>query len=295
MSNTPPSDFEIQDYIDGRLDSDRKKVVQEYLDQNADEANWVKGAHERDVLLRLAAQPVLDEPVPKRLSAVMAMARAGADRDTAADADTTGRRKRNTKTTGAADRWPWWPVVMTGAVATLMLVLGVALGWGGAMLLGSSDRKTAQIATEVMLAYSFYSGETDYAVEFDTSRTEQWNVYMQRIFATEIPPPDITGHGYSYVGARMVPGPASQMAFYLFENKAGDRISLFFWLLGDTKPNSFTSEALGDTFSEEWNDTGFNFVFMAPGGDKHVKIDKDVLSEVRQFYADHFVTMAASN
>lgn len=295
MSAIPPDELEIQDYIDGRLEENRQEAVERYLEENLIQATQVQGVRERDALLRVAAQPTLNEPVPEKFLAMIEMARSLANGDAATTHDEDPPKPRATAAQVTA-RWSLGRMGMAGAVMAMTLVLGVALGWNGARLAGPSDEETASIVSEALMAYSYYSQEKEYSVEFDTSRAANWNSYMKRVFSTEIPPPDISNLGYSYLGARMLPGAQAKMAFYLFENEAGERLSVFFWQSGDPKAGRPAVKPIPENvFTKEWSANGFDFALLAPGGPKYAEGDEGVLSEVQKFYTNHFANILSSD
>lgn len=66
-----PTELEIQDFVDGRLNPRHRELVTEWLVANPHAAAGAAAMREQNEMLRLLGQEILDEPVPERLRAVL--------------------------------------------------------------------------------------------------------------------------------------------------------------------------------------------------------------------------------
>jgi anti-sigma factor RsiW len=65
------SDEELSEYIDGRLDDDRRAFIHQQLEGDADLARRYATMLEQDRVLSQLGAEILDEPIPERLAEIL--------------------------------------------------------------------------------------------------------------------------------------------------------------------------------------------------------------------------------
>lgn len=65
------TDDEIQEYLDDRLASERKKVVESFLAAHPEKASEVRALMRQQQALRKLGSEILDEPIPDRFKEIL--------------------------------------------------------------------------------------------------------------------------------------------------------------------------------------------------------------------------------
>lgn len=63
-----PTEDDLQAYVDDQLPPERRQAVEAYLAQSPEDAARVAAYREQGAQLRSLFNPVLDEPIPQRLT-----------------------------------------------------------------------------------------------------------------------------------------------------------------------------------------------------------------------------------
>lgn len=242
------SEDKLQDYIDGRLGDQDEAAVAAHLLANPEQADYVQRLREQNKVLKGVGAGILNEPVPERLKAVLDSAR-----DQHRDRHLSQIR-RGGFFSGLA---------YAGAVAA-----GLAIGWFGHAnyYTGPSPAELALIAGSE--AYSFYSRDNEFAVEFGSDKEVDLGKWMQQAFGREVAHPDLADLGYKYVGSRLLPWSGGRMAMQLFENDQGGRAAVLIWPSDEPPRNLSNVAKLGNVQTAyRWKDG----LFYAVMGDKSNK------------------------
>lgn len=153
----------------------------------------------QDAALRALYGPVADEPLPDRLLAPLAAARAAI----------------------RAAPFPLW----RAAAALALLTLGFGAGWGGARWYQARD--ASSLATAAMAGFATYAVEVLHPVEVaadDEAHLLQW---LSKRLGTPIRAPDLAADGFSLIGGRLLPGTAAPAGLLMYEDDLGRRLALY--------------------------------------------------------------------
>ena len=156
-------------YADDQLPPKRRLAVEEHLARSPEDAARVAAFREQGAQLRALFNPVLDEPIPQRLTLL------------------TPRR-------GFA----------RFAIAAAWLVTGVAVGWGVAALTGQQPSGATSLARRAAVAHVVYSPEVRHPVEVGADQQEHLVRWLSKRLGANLRPPVLTGSGFELVGGRLL-------------------------------------------------------------------------------------------
>lgn len=201
---------------------------------------------QRDALRQLHRE-VLDEPVPPEL---LAAARSVAERGT------------------ERARWARW-----GGMAASVAVAFVA-GWlvhaeawaprtGARLAQAPVSREFVHAAS---VAHAVYAPEKRHPVEVAAAEQQHLVQWLSKRLDRPLKVPDLSTEGYTLVGGRLLPGDAGARAQFMFENPAGERVTLYIGALADSAPAGTASRETAFRFASEgpvpsfyWVDQGFGY------------------------------------
>jgi len=233
----PIGEDDLQALIDGRLSPEREALVRAYLATNPDAAGRVEAERQQREALRRALDPVFHEPIPARLRVANLQA------------------QRRTRWTSAAYR---------AAAALVLFFAGAALGWS----LAPSNILTARAPTQALaqhasLAYRTFVVEVAHPVEVDASRQSHLVQWLSKRLGRPIAAPDLSSFGYKLMGGRLLPAGSGAAAQFMYDDKAGRRLTLFIQSgAGEETAFRFSEDGPASTFA--WIDRGFGFAVTAP-------------------------------
>jgi anti-sigma factor RsiW len=208
----------------------------------SDDKHWTL---QRDAL-RALHRDVLDEPIPPALLA----AAARADERRADQA-----------------RWMRW-----GGMAAGVLMAFVA-GWlaSGLWSPGAHGRALArgplgpEFVHAAAVAHAVYAPEKRHPVEVAAAEQQHLVQWLSRRLDRPLKVPDLSAEGYTLVGGRLLPGDQGARAQFMFEDGAGQRITLYLGALDDgaaaahAGESAFSFSAEGPVPSFYWVESGFGY------------------------------------
>ncbi len=204
MKTRPIAREDLDRFVDGTLDPERREAVAAHLAADADAAEEVAALRRIDALLRARFDGVADEPVPPAL--LRAATREGARRET------LGRLAR------------------VAAVALLAAGLGAFGGWYGRGLYGGiSGNGTpawAQFAREAAAAHRLYAPDRDFPVEVSAERSRRLFDWLTRRIGAPVRAPARLGD-YRLIGGSLLPADDGPAALFMYENSRGGRLTLY--------------------------------------------------------------------
>ncbi|AXC50602.1 anti-sigma factor [Paracoccus suum] len=199
-------------------------------------AEWQR----QDAALAALYQAVAREPVPTRLTDVIRRAEAE-------DVTRTGGR-------------PWtsrWQIAATVAA----LALGVGAGWF-ARDLAASRPAAHTLASDAMRAYDTYVVEVAHPVEVAASDADHLNTWMSKRLGHQMRPPDFAAVGFTLMGGRIVPSEKGPAALYMYDNAAGQRITLYVAPQGASTTTAFQFAQEGPTQGFYWMDRDLSYAVV---------------------------------
>ncbi|MEJ8823286.1 anti-sigma factor [Variovorax humicola] len=205
--------------------------------------------------MRRLHQDVLAEPVPPAL-----LAAAGV---------TAARHARRAN-------WARWG----GMAAGVLLAFGA--GWlansqwsatyAGARL-AKAGGATREFVHAASVAHAVYAPEKRHPVEVAATEQQHLLQWLSKRLDKPLQLPDLSSQGYVLVGGRLLPGDRGARAQFMFENTAGERVTLYVGTLAATEPNAGTSASQETAFrfssdgpvpSFYWVDRGFGYAIAGP-------------------------------
>ena len=208
--NLPVTEAELQAYVDRQLPVERQREIEAYLSLRPEEEQRVQSYLAQNRELRTLFNPVIDEPVPKRLRLA------------------------------ATPRTPWYLQRMAAGIA-IAVVSGVA-GWGlrGGMS-GEPDSSTlAQrspsaitmasatgFAQRAAIAHAVYSPDQRRPVEVDADHEDQLVAWLSKRMGAPMKPPHLQALGYALDGGRLLPGGKGPVAQFMYHDSAGAKLTLY--------------------------------------------------------------------
>jgi len=203
---------------------------------------------QREALRSLHVQ-VLQEPIPTTLSQAVRLAKSP---------PTPGN--------------PWWRY--GGLAAGVVMAFGagwfVSAQWQGNLLQNNSPKMAAvqlerDFVRQAGLAHRVYVPEVRHPVE--VSATEQAHLvqWLSKRLGKPLKLPDLTAQGFDLVGGRLLPGEAGARAQFMFQNTAGNRVTLYLGAV-NTPAEGLSNQETGFRFESQagipsfyWIDQGFGY------------------------------------
>ncbi|MFM0473720.1 anti-sigma factor [Paraburkholderia strydomiana] len=129
-------------------------------------------------------------------------------------------------------RTPWW---RRAGIAACWLAAGagltLALGPLAPRLTGGAwnglGAQAPSFAERADVAYAVYTPERRHPVEVAASEEEHLISWLSKRLNRSLSVPSLQEYGYSLVGGRLLPGEAGPAAQFMYENRAGARLTLY--------------------------------------------------------------------
>ncbi|MBC7499768.1 MAG: anti-sigma factor [Herminiimonas sp.] len=205
MTHMPVTESDLHAYIDGLLPTARCAEIEVYLASRPDELARVNAFRAQNASLRALFNPVLDEPVPARLS--------------------------------AQPRSNSWVLQRLAAGVVIVVVSGSA-GWAlhgqyDAQLARNADtmpataQQSASLARQAAIAHVVFSPDVKRPVEIGADQEDQLVAWLSKRIGTQIRPPKLGKLGYELIGGRLLPGQSGPVAQFMYHDATGQRLTLY--------------------------------------------------------------------
>jgi anti-sigma factor RsiW len=230
--------------VDGRLDPAAHAAMQARLAADPEAARTADAWMRQKEALRALHADLLDEPVPAHL------------------VQAAQQLHRRSSRVG---RWARW-----GGVAASLLV-AFAAGWGSHTqwqarqdgINVAKARGPSEFARQAVLAHTVYMPEVRHPVEVEAAQQDHLVQWLSRRLNRPLKVPKLNELGYELVGGRLLPGEKGARAQFMFQNAAGERITLYVGALDDPRPatgeTAFRFGAEGPVATFYWVDQGFGY------------------------------------
>jgi len=194
---------DLHAYVDGLLDAQRMRQVQEYLKRHPDKLEQIQDYLDYNALLRQSYQPYAQEPVPRRLLSIV-------------DQPVSSR----------------WPAITKFAAVGVLCATSAGGGWLAAYKSG------AVLPQEDGLVQSFLQQIASNSVEpvqalsvkkldiHSTAQTDPLNWLTQKV-ALEMEAPDLTAAGYTIQSRRLITRGSQEFVELAYVNSSGDAVMLY--------------------------------------------------------------------
>ncbi|SFM66476.1 anti-sigma factor [Variovorax sp. OV329] len=163
--------------------------------------------------------------------------------------------------------------MQAGALAASVLV-AFGAGWIGhgqwnmRSAVGTQATRAAApalaFAHDAAVAHAVYSPEKRHPVEVAATEQQHLVQWLSRRLDKPLKVPDLNAEGYALVGGRLLPGAEGARAQFMFEDGAGQRVTLYIGALTDRKGASAQESAFHFAAGEPvasfyWVDQGFGY------------------------------------
>lgn len=228
------SERDIHLAIDGEMPPEDRAAYEDWLDASPDmKARAARLTSDRDAL-RSAFADVADEPLPARWSALLR-----------GDASGPPRRAYS----------PWW----FAAAAVLLL----AVGAGGGFVAGGTARPDAagaageRFVAQAIEAHVLYAAEKRHVVEVGADESEHLLGWLSNRVGLELVAPNLTTQGLQFLGGRLLPLDGRKAAQFMYQDGAGNRVSLYVAAEKSAGDTGFRLASAGATNAYYWLDGGY--------------------------------------
>lgn len=191
MTGLPVTESDLHAYLDGQLPGARRGEVEDYLGRHPEEAARIASYRAQNEALRAVFDPVLDEPVPRRLM----------------------RR----------------PVLLDRYAAVVAwMAFGMVIGWGLHDLRSTETRADVpRWARQAVIAHIVYAPEVRHPVEVAADQETHLVTWLSKRLGTHLKVPHLSAAGYSLVGGRLLPGEQGPVAQFMYQDAQGRRLTLY--------------------------------------------------------------------
>ena len=206
------SELDLHAYVDGRLSEERRAEVEAYLTASAQESERVRAYQEQNEILHTLFDSVLDEPIPPKWR--------------------SSRRHWS---------FPLRPV----AAASVCIIVGGLLGWALRGEYAGRSAKRVDFARQAAMAHAVYTPEVRHPVEVSAQQEEHLVGWLSKRLGAPLKAPHLLDLGYELVGGRLLPGDQGPVAQFMYQDKNGQRLTLYI------KTDASTERETAFRFSQE--------------------------------------------
>jgi anti-sigma factor RsiW len=188
------SELDLHAYVDGNLPEERRRQVEDFLAAHPEEKERVRVYQEQNKTFHAIFDSVLTEPVPPKWQ-------------------NSGRR--------------WTFLLKPAVAAAVWIVIGGSLGW---VLRGEYDGKSAaniKFAKQAAIAHAVYTPEVRHPVEVAAAEETHLVNWLSKRLGNRLKIPHLSALGYELVGGRLLPGDQGPVAQFMYQDKNGQRLTLY--------------------------------------------------------------------
>lgn len=225
------SEADLVAFVDGRLDPGREADVEAWLNARPSERQRIEGWRTQTSALQSAMAPIVDEPIPPRLQALLKP------------------RKKS-----------WFPLATAASIAALLVgFAGGFLIWGG-----NASPAAREIAAVGLSAHHVYIREIRHAVEVSADDEDHLVAWLSNRVDFPIGPPDLSADGLALLGGRVVPRDGEPAALLMYEDDAGERFTLLIARASTPETTNLRYASDTDAGAYYWMGGEVGFVFVGP-------------------------------
>lgn len=217
--------------------------------------------------LRLAADPQAKATVAAWQAQRDALRKLHADMDDlSVPASLLATAERAQRAHAQASQWWRWG----GMAAGLLLAFGMGwfasnqwhMGHGDAAM--SRAEPARHFARQAAVAYAVFQPEVRHPVEVTAAQQEHLVQWLSKRLGRPLKVPVLTAQGYDLVGGRLLPGDDGARAQFMYQDSAGQRITLYLGAVnsgaaGDVRETAFRFLDDGPVPAFYWVDQGFGY------------------------------------
>lgn len=244
MNARSVNESELQSLVDGRLGAGRRREIELWLADNPDEAARLGDYREQVQRLHEHFDPLLDEALPEHLRRL-------AERPS----PPPGLRAR------LFGAWSLQPL----AAGALIAVLAGSIGWFARGLQTPSVLPAdLPLARQAAVAHAVYSPDQRRPVEVGADQEEQLVRWLSKRLGVALSVPKLGSLGFELVGGRLLPGNLGPVAQFMYQNAAGQRLTLYVSSeLAGSREAGFRFAREGEINVFYWLDGRFGYALSA--------------------------------
>lgn len=232
LAQTPIHNDELMALVDGVLDPDRTRQIEQWAQLDAELAATLAALRAQQRDLRADLDPVLDEPIPPRLLRVRTPSRFSLQR--------------------VAAVMGWLTIGVTVGSLTSWQYLSRHASTHSAIAAPGSAPDLPRFVHQAAVAYAVFAPEVRHPVEVGSTDTKALNTWLSKRLQRQMQAPDLLRLGFSLIGGRLLPAeinkPAAQ---FMYEDRQGQRITVYLRGMAVPTPETafrFAKRGLVSTF-----------------------------------------------
>jgi anti-sigma factor RsiW len=234
----PVDEDELTAYVDNRLPDDRRAAVERFVEEDPALRDRVAADKAARQNLRLWLDPIADLPIPQRLRV-----------------DYILRRRRDA----------FRSRIRAVAACVTLLVGGSAAGWVAhdfaPARVSSQQSALSMTAADAISAHRIFVVETVHPVEVGAAQEPHLIQWLSRRVGHPLAVPNLAEQGYVLMGGRLLPAGGEAAAQFMYESKAGHRLTVYVRASsGDDTQFRFAESKGVSAFS--WIDQGLGFAIV---------------------------------
>ncbi|MFJ1306894.1 anti-sigma factor family protein [Agrobacterium sp. P15N1-A] len=231
MTGSEPqiTEADLISYVDGQLEDRRRDTVRAHLASNPADARKVAMWQQQNATLTALYGPLDTDALPERL-----------------DVYRIERRLRS-------QRADWRNMA---AASILILAVGLAGGWFGRGLVSQLAEPGHSIVADATQAHKLFASEVLHPVEIraDAENASSLPKWISKRLDRKLNIPDLTRHGLSLVGGRVLPSSEGAAAQLMYEDKSGQRVTLYIVAAADSSDTAMRRSSVGSLEAISWDD-----------------------------------------
>ena len=133
--------------------------------------------------------------------------------------------------------------------------------------MAASVANAQRFAQQAAVAHAVYQPEQRHPVEVAATQQEHLVQWLSKRLGRPLTLPVLTPQGFELVGGRLLPGESGARAQFMYQNQAGQRITLYLGALngaGAAGETAFRLHADGPVPAFYWLDQGFGHALSGP-------------------------------
>jgi anti-sigma factor RsiW len=247
IHDTPITEDELHAYVDGELPPERREAVEAWLDAHPDDAARVHQWRVMSDMLHEKYDGVVDEPIPARLNL-----------------DRLDTRPRQ-----------WVSMAVAATLAAFVIGGGAGYALRG---LTAQPSAVASLTGDALEAHRLYVVDVRHPVEIQASERAHLQQWLTNRCGWQVRAPELDAQGLKLVGGRLLPGPTGPASFFMYENAAGERFTIYASRATDETTN-MRYAAKDKDGAMYWADKGVGYVVAGP-------VDKQKLTQIARLVFD---------
>jgi anti-sigma factor RsiW len=225
------SDDDLHAAADRCLPPERQAEVEAAVAGSADAAARVGFYRHLNAALHTGYDFMLNEPVPARL--------------------TVRPRRRS------------WQALARVAAALVLLAAGTAGGWLAHDLTHGYDQQEEALADLAAEAHVLYASQVSNPVEIPKAEQDHLLALLSKNLDRPVRAPDLSAIGYDFLGGRLLPSGRNRAGQLMYQNVAGNRVTLYFIAAADQQDSAFRFIPVQSVSVYYWHDDDFAYALAS--------------------------------